>query len=139
MTLIADAGLVIALLDRRDQFHSWAVEVINREEPPFLVCEAVCAEVAAVIGTPDPVLVMLQRGDLQIAFALENEIQAVQKLTLKYRDQPMDLGDACVVRMAEIFPVCRVFTVDRKDFQVYRRWGNKPIPCEFPDVPRSAE
>lgn len=136
MTLIADSGLLIALLDRLDEFHSWAVEVVEREEPPFLVCEAVCAEVAAVIGTPDPLLEMIQQKDLHLAFTLDAEIDAIRKLTLKYRDQPMDLADACVVRMAEIFPVCRVFTVDRKDFSVYRRWGKKAIPCEFPTTRR---
>lgn len=132
MKRIADSGFLIALLDRLDEFHPWAVGVLDREEPPFLTCEAVCTEVSAVLGTPDPLLQMLQRGDLQLAFSLEEEVQPIRKLTLKYRDQPMDLADACVVRMAEIFPVCRVFTVDRKDFSVYRRWGKKTIPCEFP-------
>lgn len=132
MTRIADSGLLIALLDRLDDFHSWAVRVIEAEEPPFLVCEAVCAEVAAVLGTPDPLLQMLERGDLQLAFSLEDEIPAIRKLTSKYRDQPMDLADACVVRMSELYPVSQVFTVDREDFTVYRRLGTKPIPCRFP-------
>ena len=132
MTRIADSGLLIALIDRLDPFHSWAVRVIEKEEPPFLVCEPVCAEVAAVLGTPSQILQMLQRGDLRLAFSLENERPAIQKLTSKYRDQPMDLADACVVRMSELYPVCQVFTVDRKDFTVYRRSGNKPIPCRFP-------
>lgn len=132
MTRIADSGLLIALIDRLDSHHAWAVGIIEVEEPPFFVCEPVCAEVAAVLGTPAPLLQMLQRGDLQLAFSLENEVSAIQKLTWKYRDQPMDLADACVVRMSELYPVCQVFTVDRKDFTVYRRSGNKTIPCRFP-------
>lgn len=133
MIRIADSGFLIALLDRLDSFHCWAKKVAEEEEPPFLVCEAVCAEVAAVTGTPDPLLQMLERGDLQLAFSLVDELSAVRKLTRKYRDQPMDLADACVVRMSEIYRVCRVFTVDRTDFTVYRRWGTKAIPCVFPE------
>ncbi len=132
MIRIADSGLLIALLDRLDPFHAWAVGIIESETPPFLVCESVCAEVAAVLGTPLPVLQMLERGDLQLAFSLEEEIPAIRKLTSKYRDRPMDLADACVVRMSEMYPVCRVFTVDRRDFSVYRRSGSKSIPCVFP-------
>jgi predicted nucleic acid-binding protein len=132
MTRIADSGFLIALLDRLDSFHRWAKKVAEEEEPPFLVCEAVCAEVAALTGTPNPLLQMLERGDLQLAFSLADEITAVRKLTLKYRDQPMDLADGCVVRMSEIYRGCRVFTVDRSDFTVYRRWGTKTIPCVFP-------
>ena len=132
MIRIADSGLLIALLDRLDAFHPWAVRVIEEEEPPYLVCEAVCSEVSAVLGTPLPILEMLENGDLQLAFSLEEELAAVRKLTLKYRDQSMDLADACVVRMSELHPVCEVFTVDRRDFSVYRRLGNKRIPCRFP-------
>jgi predicted nucleic acid-binding protein len=132
MKRIADSGLLIALLDRLDPFHAWAIRVVEEEEPPFLVCEAVCAEVAAVVGTPVPILLMLERGDLQLAFELDEEIPSIRKLAQKYHDHPMDLADACVVRMSELHPVCRVFTVDRKDFAAYRRWGKKIIPCSFP-------
>jgi len=132
MIHIADSGFLIALLDRLDSFHGWAKSVAEEEAPPYLVCEAVCAEVAAVTGTPAPLLQMLERGDLKLGFSLSDEFTAVRKLTLKYRDQPMDLADACVVRMSEIYRVCRVFTVDRADFTVYRRWGTKTIPCVFP-------
>lgn len=132
MKRIADSGLLIALLDRLDPFHPWAVQVIEEEEPPYLVCEPVCAEVAAVLGTPLPVLEMIENGDLQLAFSLEKELPNVRKLAAKYRDQSMDLADACVVRMSELYPVCQVFTVDRRDFSVYRRLGHKRIPCRFP-------
>jgi hypothetical protein len=45
----------------------------------------------------------------------------------------MDLADACLVRMSELTPDCRIFTIDRQDFSVYRRFRNKVIPAVFPD------
>ena len=39
---------------------------------------------------------------------------------LKYKDLPMDLADAALVRVAERERLRRVFTLDRRDFQVYR-------------------
>lgn len=52
-------------------------------------------------------------------------------LVTKYADQPMDLADACVVRMSELSTRCKVWTVDRTDFTAYRRHGRQPVPCEF--------
>lgn len=62
MKKIADSGLIIAALDERDTYHGWAAGLLSREPPPWLVCEPVLAEIAASVGTPEPVLEMLQVG-----------------------------------------------------------------------------
>jgi uncharacterized protein len=130
---IADSRLLIAALDARDQAHSWARDLLKRESPPWLVCEPVLAEIAASIGTPVPVLEMLAAGDLEIGFELEAEKAAVLRLVKKYEDQGMDLADACVVRMSELIKGSVVYTVDKRDFSVYRGHGNRAIRCEFPE------
>ena len=38
----------------------------------------------------------------------------------KYRDLPMDLADAALVRVAERERIRRIFTTDRRDFTLYR-------------------
>jgi predicted nucleic acid-binding protein len=129
---IADAGLLIAALDGQDQYHRWARQVLEAESPPWLVCEPVLAEVSASIGTAVPVLEMLRRGDVEIAFALSDHAAEVLALVRKYRDQGMDLADGCVVRMSELFEDSVVYTVDRKDFSLYRRRGRHAVRCEFP-------
>jgi predicted nucleic acid-binding protein len=43
----------------------------------------------------------------------------------------MSLADACLVRMAEIFPGSKVLTFDR-DFLIYRKHGNRVIPVLMP-------
>jgi uncharacterized protein len=129
---LADAGLFIALLDSADPFHRWASEIVETIEPPLYTSEAVCAEVAAVLGTADPILLMIERGDVVVEFDLQAETSAVRKLVRKYADRPMDLADACLVRMTELHPDSRIFTVDRQDFRIYRREGRRPVPCVFP-------
>ncbi len=133
MKKIADSGLLIAALDLRDAHHAWARGVLETEPPPWLVCEAVLLEVSVCVGTPEPVLEMLKVGDLEIAFALAQNAAEVLALAKRYRDRKMDLTDACVVRMSELFTDCRVYTVDKSDFSVYRRHARRPIPCVFPD------
>ena len=133
MKKIADSGLLIALLDPRDAYHTWAEELVKEHSPPWLVCEPVLFEVAFSLGTPEPVLEMLKVGDLEIAFELSANVAEILALARKYRDQEIDLADACVVRMSELFEDSMVYTVDRTDFSVYRRYSRRPIPCAFPE------
>ena len=91
-------------------------------------------ESASFFPTPNPVLTLVERGDLVLdaGFVLSHELSAVRALTAKYADAPMDLADACIVRMAGLSREGRVWTVDRADFSTYRRNGRDSIPCEFP-------
>ena len=59
------------------------------------------------------------------------ERQALWKLIRKYEDLPMSLADACLVRLAELHPAARVFTLD-SHFRVYRKNGRQQIPVIIP-------
>ena len=76
---------------------------------------------------------MLRVSDLEIAFELAENISEVLALVRKYKDQDMDLADACIVRMSEIFENSTVYTVDKKDFSVYRKRSREPVRCVFPE------
>lgn len=131
MMAIADTGVIVALLAGDDPAHKWAVEAFRRQRI-FYTCEAVLAEASSFFDDPLPVLTLVARGDLVSRFNLSEEAPRVLALASKYADQPMDLADACIVRMTELHERCRVWTVDRADFMTYRRHGRQPIPCEFP-------
>ena len=133
MREIADTGLIVAFLFRKDPFHAWALEAFQRFAP-FITCEAVLAEAASFCPDPVAVLKLVTRGDLVLdrGFSMANEAFHLTALASKYADRPMDLADACLVRLSELHPRCRVWTVDRDDFSTYRRLGRRAIPCEFP-------
>jgi len=133
MKKIADAGLLIGFLDRRDEHHRWAASIFERESPPFHTAGPILAEVAALLGTADDVLRMVETGDLVLSLDLAEEVSAVRGLVIKYKDHPMGLGDACCVRLAELLPGSAVYTVDKADFSTYRKNGRQPVPCVFPD------
>jgi predicted nucleic acid-binding protein len=133
MKKIADAGLLIGFLDRFDTHHQWAARIFEREAPPFYTAEPILAEVAAVLGAADEVLRMVETGDLVLFLDLAKEVSAVRGLVVKYKDHPMNLGDACCVRLAELIPASVIYTVDKTDFSTYRKNGRQPVPCVFPD------
>lgn len=99
-------------------------------QAPFVTCEGALIE-AAHFCSPALVVRLVEDGDFAVAFDLAEQIGAVRMLLEKYRDRPMDLTDACIVRMSELFPDCRVFSVDG-DFHGYRRFRDQIIPTVYP-------
>ena len=131
MQKIADTGLLKAMLDRSDEHHAWAAHQF-RNHAPFETCEAVLDELGYITGDPRLGMKLVARGDIELSFSLAEHVGEVLSLLEKYADQPMDLADACIVRMSELADNCKVWTVDREDFHIYRRHGRQSIPCEFP-------
>jgi predicted nucleic acid-binding protein len=132
---IADTGLLVAAADPHDRYHPWAAAAL-RAHAPFHTCEAVILETAWVLGSPLGVLTLVARGDLVLdpAFAFSVEIPRLLELCRRYADRSMDLADASLVRMTELTARCKIWTLDRADFLVYRRHGRQAVPCEFPPV-----
>lgn len=73
----------------------------------------------------------LRRGLVEIRLDLRAEMNSVLALIDKYRDVPMSLADACLVRMTEIVPDPLLLTTD-SDFRLYRRQGRHVIPHLLP-------
>ncbi len=136
---IADTGIIVALLDKKDEWHEWTLEQMRVMAVPFLTCEAVITETCFLVAhLPDgkqKVLQLISRGVLQIDFSLSNEIEAIENLMKKYADVPMGLADACLVRLCELHENSVVFTVDG-DFMIYRKNGRQAIPLIIPDERR---
>lgn len=132
---IVDAGVVVAMVERHEPHHEWAVEQAKRLLAPMLTCESVLSEACFLLrgtsGGVDSLWRMVEAGGVQIAFSLPAEVESVGRLMRKYRDVPMSLADACLVRMSELFPAHHVFTLDHH-FQVYRRHRRQLIPLLMP-------
>ncbi|MDO8539294.1 MAG: PIN domain-containing protein [Opitutaceae bacterium] len=127
---IVDSGPIVAALNRRDAHHAWAKAVFASLGEPPVTCEAVLTEVCWHLReSPQAVarvLEMPSRGDLRLFSVVETEGVALAGLVRKYGKR-MDLADAGIVRLAEIFPRAKVITTDVEDFRVYRRNRNEPL------------
>jgi predicted nucleic acid-binding protein len=63
---------------------------------------------------------MIESGAVEILPLGASDIPRMRELMRKYHDLPMDLSDAALVRVAERERLRRIFTIDRRDFQIYR-------------------
>jgi len=134
---LLDTGPLVAFFDRSDRHHRWAVEQWARAPIPLLTCEAVLAEATYLLHehaglSADKVLALFERGVIKARFQLDDHAGPVAELLRKYCGQGMQLADACLVRMSELKRDTRVFTVDERDFNIYRRFERKIIPLIAP-------
>jgi predicted nucleic acid-binding protein len=134
--IIVDTGPLVAYLQANERHHAWTVQQFSNMPPPFLTCEAVLAEACFLIGRcrgdPLDLLDLVERGLIRVAFQLPGEISRLRELMRKYKDVPISLADACLVRMTEHLNDCVVVTLDH-DFSIYRRHGRKVIPTCMPE------
>ena len=133
--VVLDCGPLVAIVNRNDQYHSWCVGQLNDIRGDIITCEAVVTETFFLIrhvpGAADQLLSLLDHEVVTLEFDLRRNLPAVIVLMRKYRDIPMSLADACLVRLSELNGDCRVFTLD-SDFTFYRRHGRQAIPLITP-------
>lgn len=137
-TWLLDTGPLVAFFDQNDHYHGWAVEQWGQAPVPLVTCEAVLAEAAYLLGHHaglggDKLLALLERKVVEIPFRLQEQAGPVARLLEKYRNQAMQLADACLVRMSELKRDCRVFTLDKIEFRIYKRFDRQVIPLVAPD------
>ncbi len=134
-SILIDSGVLVALLSREDDFHQWAVRAVSELPTPFLTCEAVITETCFLLirnsCSHQPVFSLLDRGAISLSFSLATEYKAVADLMTKYQSVPMSLADACLARMAELFPNSQVLTLD-SDFLIYRKHRDQLIHTIMP-------
>ena len=133
--VIADTGPLVALLDRDDQDHAWAVRAGRRLPPKMLSCEAVLSEVHFLTrGFPEAksrIESWLADGTLELPFSVRDHHSLIHDLMARYVSVPMSFADACLVRMSELWPEAPVFTLDA-DFRIYRRNKRQSLPLICP-------
>ena len=129
--VLLDTGPLVAYLNSRDQHHSWAVEQFRICPAPYYTCEAVLTETDHLLEKANVqtnvVFEALRSGALKIGFSVAEDWSSIERLKNIYKDVPISLADACLVRMAELNDGAKVMTLD-SDFRVYRKHRRHVIP-----------
>jgi predicted nucleic acid-binding protein len=134
--VLLDTGPLVTFLAAGLKHHDWVCAQWKRLRPPLLTCEPVLTETAFLLKREgretDPLFALLERGVLRVGLEIEDQLADLRTLMRRYRDRPMSLTDACLVRLAELHLGGVLFTLDA-DFRIYRRHGNKVIPVLMPE------
>ncbi len=127
-TVLLDTGVIVALLDRSEQYHAACVACLETLDATLMTCEAVIAESCYLLrhlpGASEAILENVESGIFQIPFSLSRSASGLRRVFRKYRDREVDLADACLIHLAGEFGTGKILTLDR-DFEVYRWDTNK--------------
>ena len=127
--ILVDAGPLIALVDADDRHHGTCTrsfaEVREALGTVWPVLTEALYQVGDVRGGPAAIWKLIERGAIRLLPLDEEDVPRIRELMEKYADLPMDLADAALVRVAERDGLRTVFTVDRRDFNVYRLKGGR--------------
>ena len=122
--VLVDTGPLVALLDRSDPYHLTCQETLSSLDDSLVTVWPVMTEAMYMLRAywqaQDALWEMLDTGAVEIMPLGIEDLPRMRELMRKYRDQPMDLADAALVRVAERERLRRIFTLDRRDFQIYR-------------------
>jgi predicted nucleic acid-binding protein len=131
MRAIADTGFIVAIWSKTPARRLWAREWLGKAALPLLTSASNLQEAGWLLNNHAYPIQMVLDGDLEITLDTQEEANALHGLISKYADR-MDLADASIVRLSELYPRAKVLTVDKTDFKIYRRFGRENIPCDFP-------
>jgi uncharacterized protein len=122
--VLVDTGPLVALLDRSDPYHLTCQETLSSLEDSLVTVWPVVTEAMYMLRAywqaQDALWEMIDTGAVEILLLGKDDIARLRDLMRKYRDLPMDLANAALVRVAERERLRRIFTLDRRDFQIYR-------------------
>jgi uncharacterized protein len=134
--VLIDTGPLVTFLAAGLKHHDWVREQWKRLRPPLLTCEPVLTEAAFLLKREgretDPLFALCERGVLRTGLRVEDQLMDLRALMRRYRERPLSLADACLVRLAELHPAGVIFTLDA-NFRSYRRHGSKVIPVLMPE------
>jgi uncharacterized protein len=122
--VLVDTGPLVALLDRSDPYHLTCQETLSSLDDSLITVWPVVTEAMYMLRAywqaQDALWEMIDTGAVEILLLGKDDIARLRDLMRKYRDLPMDLANAALVRVAERERLRRIFTLDRRDFQIYR-------------------
>lgn len=124
MAILVDTGPLVAITSERDQHHQICVEQLRQLQPPLLTCWPVITEAAWLLrhhgSAVGRLLGSFDVGLLRMLVLDESAPRWLARFLKRYRRLGAQLADGALVYLADREGIDTVFTLDRRDFSVYR-------------------
>ena len=122
--ILIDAGPMVALISASDRHHAACRAALLKIEEPMATVWPAFTEAMYLLrssrAAQRALWEMVIRGAIFFFYIDVEHATQMRNLMEKYHDLPMDLADAALVHVAERQKIRRIFTLDRRDFTVYR-------------------
>jgi predicted nucleic acid-binding protein len=122
--ILVDTGPLVAILSSEDEHHAACVDALRDMQGPLLSCWPVITEAAWLLrGSPRAVQQLMRGIDgsfLELLPLAGAEAGAIAGLLKRYEDIHPQLADVALVYLANRERIETMFTLDRRDFSIYR-------------------
>lgn len=122
--ILLDTGPLVAILSRDDAYHGICVEALREISGPLLTCWPVLTEAAWLLRTTPRAIQQLLNGIdgkfLELLHLAGEEATAIADLMKRYENIRPQLADASLVYLAIREQIDTIFTLDQRDFSIYR-------------------
>jgi predicted nucleic acid-binding protein len=119
-----DTGPIVALFDKNDNNYNICTRIFKEIHEPLITTWPVLTEAFYLLSfsptVQDDLWEFIERGIVSVHNIDSNLSITCRELMKKYQDLPMDLADASLVAVADAENIQTIFTLDHKDFKVYR-------------------
>jgi uncharacterized protein len=123
-SVLVDTGALVALLSESDSEHQRCVDRSQTLPKPFVTTWLVLAEAAWLLRNEWhalPKLLGLVEAELIVCIHLDKLAATFMvQLASKYADLRPQIADLSLVYLAKLLGSRTIFTLDRRDFAVYR-------------------
>jgi uncharacterized protein len=123
---VADTGFLVALLNQADAKHQLSLTLYAQQTVPILLPQTVLAETTYLVGRTAGVQIVvaflrgLKRSRFRLCASTEQDVEHIAEILAEYHDSRIDFVDASVMAVAERYQVGTIFTIDHRDFRIYR-------------------
>lgn len=130
--VLLDTGVLYALADRRDAWHSSCAAFVERFDGRLLVPSTVLPEACYLLGAhlgrrAELALVKaLADGELTVVHFTAADLARCAALLATYADSAIGFVDASVAAIAERLKIRRILTTDRRHFSLFRDREGRP-------------
>jgi predicted nucleic acid-binding protein len=122
--VLLDTGPLVAILDDQDAHHRACVQALASLNAPLYTCWPVVTEAARLLRhSPRAVRQLLNSMNTAFVELLPlagTEGRPIAELLEKYQSVRPQLADAALVYLAGRERIDTIFTLDRRDFSIYR-------------------
>lgn len=122
--ILVDTGPLVAILSEQDEHHISCVAALKQMPGPLLTCWPVITEAAWMLrrspGAVRHLLASIDSGLIELLPLGGSEAKSISIILKRYESIAPQLADAALVYLAGREQVDTIFTLDRRDFSVYR-------------------
>ena len=139
-SVLLDAGPIVAVLAADQSSHEACLEAMAALDLTPFTCWPVIAEAAWLLRrnrkAHDGMLAWIESGAIELMDLRGSDMRRVREILRQYQSLNPQFADACLVHLADREGIDTIFTLDRRDFSVYRTKRGKAFRL-LPDTDRA--